>query len=104
MDHLSARVNLYISGRKLRDTDFFSKSDPICIVAEMREGKWSEVGRTEQILNNLNPNFETMISMQYFFEREQNLKFTMLDGDGHGDSDPIGEVTTKMGHLIGAPA
>jgi hypothetical protein len=72
--------------------DFFSKSDPICIVAEMREGKWCEVGRTEQILNNLNPNFETLISLQYFFEKEQNLKFTMIDEDGHGKSDLIGEI------------
>ena len=92
MDYLCAKVNLYLSGRKLRDLDVFSKSDPICIVAEMRDGKWCEVGRTEQILNNLNPDFETMISMKYFFEKEQNLKFTILDGDGQGDSDLIGEV------------
>jgi hypothetical protein len=63
MDHLSARVNLSLSGRKLKDLDAFSKSDPIIILEEMRDGKWCEVGRTEQLINTLNPDFETMISM-----------------------------------------
>ena len=27
----------------------------------------------------------------------------MIDGDGGSDCEVIGEVTTKMGHLVGAP-
>lgn len=27
---LSTQVNLYISGRKLKNMDVFSKSDPVC--------------------------------------------------------------------------
>ena len=41
--------------------------------------------------------------MPYYFEKEQNLKFIMIDGDGNGDYDVIGEVITTMGKVMGAP-
>ena len=40
--------------------------------------------------------------MPYFFEKVQNYKFVMIDGDGDGDYDTIGEVETTMGQLMGA--
>lgn len=40
--------------------------------------------------------------MPYFFEKVQNYKFVMIDGDGDGDYDTIGEVETTMGALMGA--
>jgi hypothetical protein len=30
--------------------------------------------------------------MNYFFEKAQNIKFVMIDGDGSGDYDTIGEI------------
>jgi hypothetical protein len=53
---------------------------------------WVQVGRTEQIKNNLNPDFKTRITMNYFFEKDQKIKFVMIDGDGSGDYDTIGEI------------
>ena len=37
---LSMQVNLYISGRSLKDLDTFSKSDPICRLYEKKHGSW----------------------------------------------------------------
>ena len=54
----SMAINLYISGRKLRDLDTFSKSDPLCRLYEKKNNQWVLVGQTERINNNLNPNFE----------------------------------------------
>ena len=54
---LSMQVNLFVSGRKLRDLDAFSKSDPQCLLFEKRGGQWAKVGQTEQKKNDLNPNF-----------------------------------------------
>ena len=51
------QVNLFISGRKLKDLDAFSKSDPVCLVFEQINGSWRKIGKTEQIKNNLNPDF-----------------------------------------------
>lgn len=56
---LCVPVKLYISGRNLKDMDVFSKSDPVCICSEKAQDRneWFEVGRTEYIKNNLNPDF-----------------------------------------------
>ena len=103
-DTLCQRVELFISGRKLRDMDTFSKSDPRCLVVENANGHWREIGRTEQIKNSLNPDFTTSLKCNYFFEKVQQLKLVMIDGDGDGDYDTIGELNTNMGQLMGARA
>ena len=46
-DNLSMQVNLFISGRKLKDTDFIGKSDPRCLIFEKRGNDWHKVGMTE---------------------------------------------------------
>ena len=95
---------MYISGRKLRDLDFFSKSDPICILSEYNSQtkQWVKLGQTEQIKNNLNPDFKTKFTVNYFFEKAQKMKFEMIDWDGSGDYDPIGSLETTMGAIMGA--
>ena len=57
MVSLQMQVNLFISGRKLKDLDTFSKSDPVCLIFEKVNGSWAKIGKTEQIKNNLNPDF-----------------------------------------------
>lgn len=69
MVSLSMQVNLFISGRKLKNLDTFSKSDPQCKVYEMQNNQWREIGKTEIINNNLNPNFETCFTVAYWFEK-----------------------------------
>lgn len=63
-------ANMYISGRNLAGMDIFSKSDPRCIVFEKVEGKWIKIGKTEEIKDNLNPDFTTAFTLKYYFEKE----------------------------------
>ena len=42
------------------------------------------VGRTEVIRDNLNPVFSTPIVMDYSFEKEQKVRFLVLDIDVKG--------------------
>ena len=90
--NLQMQVNLFISGRKLKDLDTFSKSDPCCILYERKQNRWVKLGQTEQIKNSLNPDFKTAFTVQYFFEKVQNFKFVIIDGDGGQSYDMIGEV------------
>ena len=48
-DSMCMKVELGISGRKLKDLDVFSKSDPQCMVYEMVNNNWVMKGKTEQI-------------------------------------------------------
>ena len=84
-DYLKMKVNLFISGRNLKDLDSFSKSDPRCILYELRNNDWSEIGRTEVIMNNLNPDFTNSIKVDYFFEQVQKFKFSFIDEDNRDD-------------------
>lgn len=45
--HCQMSVNIFVSGRKLRDLDTFSKSDPRCIVYEKKNGQFVKIGQTE---------------------------------------------------------
>ena len=56
-DELHMKVNLHISGRNLKDLDYFSKSDPVCRVYMQRNNEWVKLGVTERIDDNLNPDF-----------------------------------------------
>ena len=100
--NMSMQVNLFISGRKLKDLDTFSKSDPQCRLYENKNGNWQEIARTEVINNNLNPDFKTSFTVAYYFEKVQHFKFMMVDVDNGQNYDTIGEVEVKMGSLMGA--
>ena len=81
-----------------------SKSDPICILSEFNEKtkSWVRLGQTEQIKDDLNPDFKTRFNVNYFFEKTQKLKFQMIDWDGDGEFDTIGSVETMLGSIMGA--
>ena len=40
--------------------------------------------------------------MPFYFEKHQDLRFVMIDGDGGNDYDEIGELVTTMGAIMGA--
>ena len=62
-----------------------------------------QIGRTERIKNNLNPNFTKKINIDYFFEEVQLLKFAVYDIDNEtvelGDDDFLGETQTTLGQV-----
>lgn len=103
-DALRMQVQLMISGKKLRDCDFIGKSDPACLLFEKRGSNWTLIGRTEQQKDNLNPVFTSAITIDYYFEKTQEVRFLMIDGDGDGEYDTIGSLETTVGALMGAKA
>lgn len=44
-----SKIELFISGRQLKDKDVFSKSDPFVKITLCDNGHWVNVGRTETI-------------------------------------------------------
>ena len=93
------RICCKISGENLADLDFFSKSDPVCIVEKKEGNSWVVKGQTERILNDLNPAFETQPEFEYESE-QQTMKFTMWDHDGGNDFELIGSVETKVSAIL----
>lgn len=100
------KVELKISCRNLLDMDFFSKSDPFVVVYNKpQSGNWREIGRTETIMDNLNPDFVKSFILDYFFEEQQLLKFDVYDLDSNSRDltkhDFIGKFVTSLGSIIG---
>ncbi|XP_066942363.1 copine-8-like isoform X1 [Macrobrachium rosenbergii] len=101
-------VEITVSCRNLRDTDVFSKSDPICVLLYQPFGsaQWTELKRTECIDNTLNPDFATKIPVTYHFEEQQHLKFLIYDIDSDSPNlahhDFIGEYECTLAQLVSA--
>ncbi|GMI67326.1 hypothetical protein like AT5G61910 [Hibiscus trionum] len=79
---LFSQIELSFSATSLRDRDVFSKSDPMVVVyIQERDGAFTEVFRTEVVLNSLNPTWITKYTITYQFEIVQILLFRVFDVD-----------------------
>ncbi|XP_059598763.1 protein BONZAI 3 isoform X4 [Vitis vinifera] len=82
LHQLFTQVELSLSGSRLRDRDIISKSDPMVVVyTKKRDGTLEELGRTEVIMNSLNPAWIKKITVAYHFEIVQPLIFHVYDVD-----------------------
>ena len=105
----ASQVVLHLACRNLRDLDVLSKSDPMVVVfTEVRSAKskeWHEIGRTEIIQNNLNPDFTKFLTVDYRFEEYQKLKFEVYDCDSSSkdlkNHDFLGRTETTLGNIMG---
>ncbi|XP_069369186.1 copine-3-like isoform X1 [Paralichthys olivaceus] len=101
----ATKVELTISCENLLDMDVFSKSDPLCAMYINTSGShWYEYGRTEMILNCLNPKFAKKFIIDYYFEMVQKLKFCVYDIDNNtydlSDDDFLGELECTLGQIV----
>ncbi|XP_006806437.1 copine-3-like isoform X3 [Neolamprologus brichardi] len=101
----ATKVELSISCENLMDMDVFSKSDPLCaLYINTSDSQWYEFGRTEMILNCLNPKFAKRFVIDYYFETVQRLKFCVYDIDNDtydlSDDDFLGELECTLGQVV----
>jgi hypothetical protein len=73
----------------------YTKTDP-------KAAFWTKMGSTEQMKDNLNPDFETSFYVDYYFEKHQPIKFEIVDDDGSGKAELIGDTETLIGTIMGA--
>ncbi|KAI9185856.1 hypothetical protein LWI28_011334 [Acer negundo] len=75
-------VDFFFRSRGLHALFAQIESDPMAVVfAKKREGTLEEIGRTEVIMNSLNPAWIVKISIAYQFEIVQPLVFRVYDVD-----------------------
>jgi Ca2+-dependent lipid-binding protein len=97
------KIQLFIKCRKLRDLDYIGKSDPYCEVWLKNDERtdWIMVAKTDTVINSLNPDFNTPIELDYYFEKTQKIRFEVYDQD-QGSSEIQGSHETKVSNLVGA--
>lgn len=75
-------VELFLAGRDLPNVEIFSKSDPQCDIYYTVEGeKEVLLGETEVVYNNLDPNWEKSLTLEYLDDVKQTLRFQIFDFD-----------------------
>ena len=118
MPPTSLPITLKFKAKNLANKDLLSKSDPLLVVYQLlpiqkcfnfkpEKGnfKTQEIFRTERIKNELNPEWENTMTMEYKFEEEQWIFIQILDIDAkHStnvkDQDFLGGVITTVGRII----
>ncbi|KAM0994990.1 hypothetical protein ACFX15_010072 [Malus domestica] len=99
---LFTQLELSFSASKLLDLDVTSKSDPMVVVyLKKNDGKLEELGRTEVILNNLNPVWIQKVSVAYQFEMVQNLIFRVYDVDTQYHNVPVKTLNLRDQEFLG---
>ncbi|XP_039028744.1 protein BONZAI 3-like [Hibiscus syriacus] len=99
---LFTQVELSMSASNLRDLDITSKSDTMAVVyVKKMDGMLEELGRTEVILNNLNPVWIRKINVAYQFEIVQNLVFHVYDVDTNYHNIPVKELKLNEQDFLG---
>ncbi|KAM4108515.1 hypothetical protein ACB094_03G050700 [Castanea mollissima] len=109
---LFTQIELSLSASSLLDRDITSKSDPIAVVyAKKRDGKLEELGRTEVVLNSLNPAWIEKVPVAFQFEIVQPLVFHVYDVDSKyhnvpvktlklNDQEFLGEATCVLSEIV----
>ncbi|CAL5194681.1 unnamed protein product [Lathyrus oleraceus] len=113
---LFTQVQLSLSACNLLDLDIASKSDPMVVVYEKKgDGKLKELGRTEVIMNCLNPEWIEKINIAFHFEIVQPLVFHVYDIDTKyhrvptktlklNDQEFLGEANCTLSEIVTKPS
>lgn len=94
-------VELALAAQDLINADVLSKSDPFCIIRmkESYQDKFCEIGRTEKIKDNLNPQWVKKFLINYNFESTQKIRFEVWDQDPNGN-DFLGSFETTLADIV----
>lgn len=97
----TSQVELSIACRNLKNLDIGTKSDPQCLIflKDSFQTNFLEIARTEQIQDNLNPDFVKKVLLNYSFETVQKLRFEIWDIDPVG-KDFVGQVETTLAEIV----
>ncbi|XP_051203165.1 protein BONZAI 3 isoform X1 [Lolium perenne] len=94
-------LELSFSAAKLRNMDALSKSDPMLVIYAKRDGRLEEIGRTEVILNSLEPLWITKAMINYQFEMVQPLVFKVYDIDTKYHNTPVKMLNLAQQDFLG---
>ena len=90
-------IEVFISLRDLKDLNIITKSDPRCCVFLKNDVRsdWKFLGKTEIVRDSLNPDFTTSFIFDYYFEKNQEIRFEVYDDDGERQEEQ-GKHVTKL--------
>jgi Ca2+-dependent lipid-binding protein len=100
-----SEVELRFSCSNLPNMDVMSKTDAFVVIYLQNSQGIIELGRTEVVYDNLNPEFSKGVHLTYHFEEIQTIILKVYDEDSKGiqdlnKHDYIGECAFHLGSLM----
>lgn len=100
----SETVELHIKCKQLDNEDawMFGETDGQCVLYSVDwNNNRAEIGKTEVCQDHSSPDFETPISVDYVFQKRQDMILVCYDIDDGGSSrEVVGEVRFQMGQIM----
>jgi hypothetical protein len=100
----TSTLELSVKCENLTNKDVFSKSDPFCVLFIKKGGQWYEMGRTETLIDDLNPAWQKKFVVEYSFEERQEIKLEIYDSDATSSRlsahDFLGRIESNLGTIV----
>ncbi|KAM0908195.1 hypothetical protein ACQ4PT_015634 [Festuca glaucescens] len=94
-------VDHFFQGHGLRGLYTPLESDPMLVIYAKKDGRLEEIGRTEVILNSLEPLWITKAMINYQFEMVQPLVFKVYDIDTKYHNTPVKMLNLAQQDFLG---
>ncbi|XP_042383877.1 protein BONZAI 1-like isoform X2 [Zingiber officinale] len=96
------QIELSLSASNLSDSDALPQCDPLAVVyAKQKDGNLVEIGRTEVVLNTVNPAWNGKVIMNFEFEVPQHVVFHIFDIDSQFHHVPEKMLKLEEQQLLG---
>ena len=102
-------VELHVSCSNLPNCDVLSLTDAMILAFRFdHKHGYIELGRTEIVKDDLNPNFIKGFQIEYKFEERQIIKFDIYDVDDFNEDAPlaeqefIGQAKFELHEIVGS--
>ena len=88
--------------------DTFTRTDGMCVLFKKEGTQWREIGKTEVIMDNLNPKWVKNFEVPYHFEKREHYKVVVYDIDdfnnlgNFGSHDLAGELEFAIHEVVTA--
>ena len=103
---LQQTIRLSFACKNLPNLDTFTRTDGMVVLYEKKGNMWQQLGMTEVIMDNLNPEWVKCFEVPYKFEEQQNFKVIVYDIDDFDNlrawdkHDLVGELEFTLHEVV----
>ena len=101
-------VALSFQCTNLPNLDTFTRTDGMCVLYKKEGQVWKELGKTEVIMDNLNPKWVKNFEVPYHFEKREYYRVVIYDIDdfnrldNYSGHDLVGQVEFAIHEVVTA--
>ena len=102
-------LSLTFKCEDLPNLDTFTRTDGMVVLYQKSDDQWMKLGKTEVIMDTLNPKWVKSFQVQYYFEKREYYKAVVYDVEDFNkpnnfeSHDLVGEIEFSLHEVVTAP-